>query len=268
MQFVLHNNFLWEFFIAEYLAVFFLVSMSFVSTYVANKKPRIKYIYALIYSLAIFGSALVSFAVLRLLVFLFESNNLYQKVNTDLPPVVNPLGTIFYLLQWGFSNTEVTNSFYVGNLFLVLFAHLLGAFSAVVLFIFINKKWPHFNNYYVNCKTTTLKNISINNIGIIILVSLLFITQFVIYNDNLTQNFIFISASGALITLTLLLTTRWLGDMNFPTNIFVTFGSYLTVLYHNRKSWKNNTVLLGYTVFTYVITALVAVGIYSSVIVN
>ncbi|WP_416755744.1 hypothetical protein ACM0K4_01695 [Mycoplasma sp. VS42A] len=255
MQYLLTNNFIWEFFIAELISVAFLTLMSFLCTHFAKKYKRRNFTYAFFYALATLSSAFISFAILRILAQIFEPRAIYLKINNSIPPIVNPMVTLFYVFTYVFN--PIKTEIHVANIWLIILGHFIGGIIGGLLWAWIKRNNAHLNNSYKNVALIQSKELSWDTGFIFIFTLLTFIIQYVI--NKKSNNYILSSTYTGLLTYLILLVASWMLRLSFPTNIYVSTGSYIVSLFYDRDKIKANTTYILFVALAYIIsTALVS----------
>ncbi|MFV8459215.1 hypothetical protein [Mycoplasma sp. CR] len=255
MQYLLTNNFIWEFFIAELISVAFLTLMSFLCTHFAKKYNHRNFVYPFFYALATLTSAFISFAVLRILAQIFEPKAMYEKINNSIPPIVNPMVTLFYVFTYLFN--PIKSQIHIANIWLIILGHFIGGIIGGLLWALIKKNRPSLNASYKNLTRIQIKELSWDAGFIFAFTILTFIIQYVI--NKKSNNYILSSTYTGLLTYIILLVASWMLRLSFPTNIYVSTGSYVVSLFYDRDKIKANTTYLLFVASAYIIsTALVS----------
>ncbi|MHA3786498.1 hypothetical protein [Mycoplasma sp. Z244C] len=255
MQYLLTNNFIWEFFVAELISVAFLTLMSFLCTHLAKAYNKRNFIYPFFYALATLTSAFISFAVLRILAQFFEPKSMYEKINNNIPPIVNPMVTLFYVFTYVFN--PVKTQIHVANIWLIILGHVIGGIIGGLIWACIKRKRPSLNNSYKNVSMIQRTELSWDTGFVFVFTLLTFIIQYVI--NKKSNNYILSSSYTGLLTFLMLLLASWMLRLSFPTNIYVSTGSFIVSLFYDRDKIKANASYLSFVALAYIIsTALVS----------
>ncbi|MEA4190897.1 hypothetical protein [Mycoplasma sp. 2248] len=261
MEFILTKKFLWELFVAEFLAVTFLSTMSLLLTYVGKKYVKLKFIFPFTYGLATLAAGLLSYFILRGVVYQFE-NDLYNDISKNVPPVINPVVSLFYVFIYLFNKNLNNQTILFLNLFLLFLAHMLASIVSGNVWGLISRKYKKLQVSNMNkssIKTySTLKDVS----QIIIFASILFAIQHTI-TENLNSYVMADTIAGLTTYVALLACTLVFKEFSFPTNIYVCAGSFFASLHTNKKNWHKNLLYTGIVASTYILISIILSGIYA-----
>ncbi|SJZ41342.1 hypothetical protein [Mycoplasmopsis verecunda] len=257
MQYLLTKDFIWEFFIAELMSVGFLTLMSFLCTHYAHKYTKRNFLYPFFYACATLTAALISFAVLRILAQIFEPDK-FDEINNNIPPIVNPMVTLFYVFTYAFN--PIKTQIHIANIWLIILGHIIGGTLGGLIWVRIKRNKKYLNNSYKNVKDIKPKELLWDSGFIFSFTLLTFIIQYII--NHKTNNYILSSTYTGGLTLCMLLSASWMLRFSFPTNIYVSGGSFIVSYYYNKSKRKTNALYLMFVALVYIVSTAIVSYIY------
>ncbi|WLP85910.1 hypothetical protein [Mycoplasma seminis] len=229
--------------------------MSFYCTHFAKKYIQRTYVYPFFYALATITAAFISFAVLRILAQIFETRAVYEKINNQIPPIVNPMVTLFYVFTYIFN--PVKTSIHVANIWIIITGHVIAATLGGIIWWKLKQKHPEYENAFKNVDKIKARDLTWDGIFVFVTTLATFIIQYII--NKQTNNYILSTSYTGMLTLIMLLIASWSGRFSFPTNIYVSWGSFIVALLSKNVKRKTNASYMGFVALVYISsTALIS----------
>ncbi|RIV16844.1 hypothetical protein [Mycoplasmopsis gallopavonis] len=255
MHLLLTQNFIWEVAISEYCGLLFLILISFVSTYLAKRKIKIKLAFSIIYSLGILGSSLLSLSILKMLFFVSKSPMLSYN---ELVPIINPMGTLLFLCVEliEFISLNQASKILALNVLILLLVHLFAALSAFILAFFFLKRKPEYKDLFIGTNSLSKKVISYQFCFIFIFILLVFLIEYKLNFKVSLQNVLFKEMLSALACFLTLAWISLLGQFNYPTNLYVAFATFLLAIWQRKTRLVTNLVQMQITIIFYCTNSL------------
>ncbi|WP_426461619.1 hypothetical protein [Mycoplasma hafezii] len=249
MEYLLKNTFLWQIGISEFISLSFLITMSFLSTYLGKKYKHHNHLYGTIYGLSVFLAGLLAMFILRGISYL-EHNEVLLKTNTA--SFNNPMGTFLFIFVYIFSNLgnlDLSQFVWINLLWLILI-HLLAIVCACTFWSFIRKRFK-LNNDFKHVDVLQKREIGLEVIFMFLLVLIVYIISFrVILKDPFWDAFTNVAATG-LGAMVLLIIISFFRVFSFPTNIYVSLASFFMSVVHKKTKFVINFAYFNYTIVSF-----------------